>query len=202
VALLPIAAVVMPVSQVSPRLVTRFGVRAVMVAGLVLLASGFVILAQLTESSGYAPFLIGLMVFGVGLAMSSTPATTAIVNSLPLAKQGVASAVNDTTREIGSALGVALLGSIYGTAYTSSVKDSLTALPPKAAHARVGIGGRRTSHCWPNRWPDRRPTRPRRPGCVHRRPQYVAHCRDRRARDRRCPRAVARPSPGRATGRR
>jgi EmrB/QacA subfamily drug resistance transporter len=135
VALLPIAAVVMPVSQVSPRLVTRFGVRAVMVAGLVVLASGFVILAQLTESSGYAPFLIGLMVFGVGLAMSSTPATTAIVNSLPLAKQGVASAVNDTTREIGSALGVALLGSIYGTAYTSSVKDSLTALPPKAAHA-------------------------------------------------------------------
>jgi len=135
VSLLPIAAVVMPVSSLSPRLVVRFGVKAVMVSGLVLLASGFVVIAQLSESSGYVPFLIGLLVFGTGLAMSSTPATTAIVNSLPPAKQGVASAMNDTTREIGSALGVALLGSMYSSAYADSVDDSLANLPAEGAHA-------------------------------------------------------------------
>jgi EmrB/QacA subfamily drug resistance transporter len=134
-ALLPMACVVMPVSQLTPRLVAHFGVRAVMVTGLLLLATGFLALAQLDESSGYLAFLGGLLVFGVGLAMSSTPATTAIVGSLPQAKQGVASAMNDTTREVGSALGIAILGSMYSTGYEDSVGAATTALSPEAAHA-------------------------------------------------------------------
>jgi MFS family permease len=135
VALLPMAFVVMLVSQLTPRLVDRFGVRAVMVTGLLLLATGFLALAQLDETSGYVAFLGGLVVFGAGLALSSTPATTAIVGSLPRAKQGVASAMNDTTREVGAALGIAILGSMYSTGYHDSVRAATTGLPPEAAHA-------------------------------------------------------------------
>lgn len=135
VALMPIMTVVMPVSQLSPRLVARFGVRAVMVTGLTLIATGFLVLAQLDQSAGYLAFLGGLVIFGVGMALSSTPATTAIVSSLPRSKQGVASAMNDTTREVGSALGVALLGSMYSTAYRDSVHGATTALPAEAGHA-------------------------------------------------------------------
>lgn len=134
-ALLPMAALVMPVSQMSPRLVVRFGVRNVMVTGLVMLATGFVVLAQLDASSGYLSFLGGLAIFGVGMALSSTPATTAIVGSLPAAKQGVASAMNDTTREVGSALGIALLGSMYSTGYRDSVDGAVALLPADAGHA-------------------------------------------------------------------
>jgi EmrB/QacA subfamily drug resistance transporter len=134
-ALLPMAALVMPVSQLSPRLVVRFGVRAVMVTGLLMLATGFLVLAQLDPSSGYLSFLGGLAIFGVGMALSSTPATTAIVSSLPAAKQGVASAMNDTTREVGAALGIALLGSMYSGGYQDSVDGAVGQLPAEASHA-------------------------------------------------------------------
>lgn len=134
-ALLPMAALVMPVSQMSPRLVARFGVRAVMVTGLLMLGTGFLVLAQLDASSGYLSFLGGLAIFGIGMALSSTPATTAIVSSLPPAKQGVASAMNDTTREVGSALGIALLGSMYSSGYQDSVDGAVAQLPAEAGHA-------------------------------------------------------------------
>ena len=135
VALLPMIAVVMPTSQLTPRLVGRFGTRVVMVSGLVLMALGFLTLAQLDESSSYLAFIEGLLVFGVGMAVAGTPATTAIVSSLPPAKQGVASAMNDTTREVGSALGIAILGSMFSTGYRDAVGSATTALPPAAAHA-------------------------------------------------------------------
>jgi len=68
------------------------------------------------------------------MALASTPATTAIVSSLPAAKQGVASAVNDVSREFGSALGIALLGSVLNSTYRANVSDATAGLPPEAAH--------------------------------------------------------------------
>jgi hypothetical protein len=68
---------------------------------------------------------------GIGLAM--TPATNAIVSSLPPAKQGVASAVNDTTREIGTALGIAIMGSTFATGYRHALDGHLAGLPAGAA---------------------------------------------------------------------
>ena len=99
------------------------------------MAAGFLALAQLDASSGYLAFMGGLLIFGVGMALAGTPATTAIVSSLPVAKQGVASAMNDTTREIGSALGIAILGSMYATGYHDSIDGATTELPADAAHA-------------------------------------------------------------------
>ncbi len=127
--LLPVAAVIMPMSQAAPRLVARFGTRATMAGGLTALGVGFVVLAQLTAASDYWHFILGVVPFGIGMALSSTPATTAIVSSLPRSKQGVASAMNDTTREVGSALGIALLGSAFNTGYGEHVATSLAAVP-------------------------------------------------------------------------
>jgi EmrB/QacA subfamily drug resistance transporter len=135
VCLLPMAMIVMPMSRVAPHLVERFGPRVVMTAGLSFLAVGLCVMAQLDADSSYWHFLAGLVPFGFGMAFTSTPATTAIVTSLPRAKQGVGSAMNDISRELGSALGIAILGSLFNSAYRESVTGATAALPPDAAHA-------------------------------------------------------------------
>ncbi|BDD84105.1 MFS transporter [Tsukamurella pulmonis] len=132
VALIPVAAVVVPVSLATPRVVDRLGMNVTMGLALVLLAAGFVTVSRMDAGSGYLPFLCGLMIAGVGIGLASSTGTTAIVGSLPIAKQGVASAMNDTTREVGSAIGIALMGAVYSSTYTANLPD-LTGLPPEAA---------------------------------------------------------------------
>jgi hypothetical protein len=132
-ALLPMAVVVMPLSRVAPLLAARVGVRVTGAAGLGLMAAGFVILSMLDSGSDYWQFLIGLLPFGAGMALSGAPATTAIVASLPAEKQGVASAVNDVSRELGGALGIAVLGSVVNTAYRSDLTGATAGLPPAVA---------------------------------------------------------------------
>ncbi|MGV0039979.1 MFS transporter [Mycobacterium colombiense] len=133
VALVPVAVVVVPVSLVTPRLVGRIGLKAVMVIGLVLLGAGLFGISRLTVDSGYWPFLAGLIVSGIGIGLLSSAGTASIVGSLSRDKQGVASAVNDTTREIGSAVGIALMGSIFSSHYRSSLPATVDALPRQAA---------------------------------------------------------------------
>jgi hypothetical protein len=159
VGLLPMAALVMPLSRVAPHVVDRFGPRAVMTAGLTSLGVGLGLMSRLDGSSTYWDFLAGLVVFGFGIAFTSTPSTTAIVSSLPRAKQGVASAVNDVSRELGAALGIAILGSLFNSGYRAAVGDATSALPPEAAHAversagagfavssRLGADGQQLAH--------------------------------------------------------
>jgi len=137
-ALLPLPAVLLPLSRRAPDLAERFGVNRVGAAGLVLLAGGLVLLSRVSVDLIYWRFAIGLVVFAAGMALAATPATTAIVASLPLAKQGVASAVNDTSREFGSALGIALLGSIVNDRYRAGLTGATAALPPEVARRATG----------------------------------------------------------------
>jgi len=137
VAVVPLAVAMMPASTAAARLATRFGGRYVGAAGLALSALGFLWLAQLTVTSSYVPVLIGMVVTGVGLGLGMTPATNAIVESLPVANQGLASAVNDTSREMGGAFGIAIVGSAFTAGYRSHVASGLRNLPaPVAAAAK------------------------------------------------------------------
>jgi hypothetical protein len=82
----------------------------------------------------YLLIAIGQVILGAGLGIAFSPATTTVMNSVPLAKAGIGSAMNDTTRQLGGALGVAVLGTLATNAYLSGVRplrDSLTALPPQ-----------------------------------------------------------------------
>jgi EmrB/QacA subfamily drug resistance transporter len=132
-ALLPMALVVMPLSRLSPHIAARVGVRVTSVAGLSSMAVGFLIFTSLDSGSSYWHFVAGLLPFGAGMALAGSPATAAIVASLPRSKQGVASAVNDVSRELGGALGIAILGSFLNDAYRSSIASSAKTLPASLA---------------------------------------------------------------------
>src|ERR1051325_10614620 len=140
-ALLPMAAVVIPLSRFAPRIAGRVGVRVTGPIGLGLMATGFIVLSTLGTSSSYWHFLAGLLPFGAGMALAGSPATTAIVASLPSHKQGIASAINDVSRELGGALGIAVLGSVLNTAYRTGIQQHASTLPAALAEkARGSLG--------------------------------------------------------------
>ncbi|MFJ8537187.1 MFS transporter [Streptomyces sp. NPDC093591] len=132
-ALVPVALAVLPTSMVTPHLVRKAGMKAVMSVGLFLLAAGLFLISLLDVDSGYLPFLGGLVLAGLGIGLSAADGTSAITGSLGRGQQGVASAMNDTTREVGSAVGIALMGSIYGSHYRDSLPASVDQLPAEAA---------------------------------------------------------------------
>lgn len=132
-AMLPMGVVVITLAPRVHRLVERLGIRAVNASGLGLMAAAFGVLATLGADSAYWHFAAGLVVLGTGMALSTTPATTAIVSALPTSKQGVASAVNDTARELGGALGIAILGSVLNDRYSAGIADATRGLPAEVA---------------------------------------------------------------------
>ena len=121
VSMLPMAASMLPVSRLAPKLAAKFGSRQVCVTGLVLIAAALSIMAQLTASSSYWVLAAGLLVLGGGMGAAMTPATSAITSALPRREQGVASAMNDLSREVGGALGIAVLGSIMTAVYRNQL---------------------------------------------------------------------------------
>ncbi len=133
VALLPLPFVLIPVARRAPVVAARIGFARLGPVGLVLIAAGYVVIGQIGTSMTYWLFAIGIVLFAAGMGLAGTPATTAITESLPVSKQGVASAVNDTARELGSALGIAILGSVLNQAYRSSMADAVTGLPAQVA---------------------------------------------------------------------
>jgi len=96
---------------------------------------------MVSVEGGYWSILPGLLVLGLGIGLLMSPSTTAITESLPEEHQGVASALNDTVREFGGAVGIALLGSVLNAGYRSSVSSSTGSLSPEMAHrVEDGIG--------------------------------------------------------------
>ncbi|WP_329560997.1 MFS transporter [Kitasatospora sp. NBC_01266] len=122
VSVLPMAVAMVPCSRLSPKLSARFGVRRPWLAGLLLVAAGLSVFAQLDRSSPYALIAAALLLLGAGMGLAMTPATTAITDALPPALQNVGSAMNDLSRELGGALGIAVLGSILGASYRSHLQ--------------------------------------------------------------------------------
>jgi hypothetical protein len=86
----------------------------------------------------FRPLLGGLIVLGAGMGLAMTPATAAVTDALPRAKQGVGSAVNDLARELGGALGIAVLGSVLASTYQAQLHPA--GLPePLAEQARSSL---------------------------------------------------------------
>ena len=97
--------------------------------GLVVLAAGAAGFTFLSSGSEYWMFAAALFVFGAGMGLAGPPATEAIVEALPAERQGVASAINDVARELGGALGIALIGSMLTAGYRRGIDDAAASLP-------------------------------------------------------------------------
>jgi DHA2 family multidrug resistance protein-like MFS transporter len=128
----------------SPRsagLVDRYGPARVMALGLTVVAGAFALLTTLTTDTPYLVIGAAFALLGAGMSITAAPATSEIMTSVPLSKAGVGSAVNDTTRELGGALGIALLGSIANSAYRSGIDlDGIQLLARNRAAAEESIG--------------------------------------------------------------
>ncbi len=133
VVLLPMTIVMIPISAVAAPLSMRFGQKLVGGSGIAIGALGLLAFSTLGADSGFGPLLVAQLILAVGIGLAMTPATNAIVSSLPVSKQGVASAVNDTTREIGTALGIALMGSMFNSGYRRALENDLGGLPKDVA---------------------------------------------------------------------
>ena len=138
IATLPFAFVTAGFSPVAMLLMRRFGTKLVVAAGLAVMGTGFLVAATTAVDAPYWGTVIASMtLMAAGLGLTTGPATEAIMGALPPGKAGAGSAVNDTTREVGGTLGVAIVGSVLNSAYGSHALAGLTALgvPAAAAHA-------------------------------------------------------------------
>ncbi|MBI1352221.1 MAG: DHA2 family efflux MFS transporter permease subunit [Actinomycetales bacterium] len=123
----------------------RWGSKLVVGSGLAVMSAGFLIASRVDVDTPYVGLtLVSMVTMAVGLGLATGPATESIMGALPEAKAGVGSAVNDTTRELGGTLGVAVVGSVYASVYGSRLADALTSAgaPPEAvAVARESLAG-------------------------------------------------------------
>ena len=139
----PVALALMAAAPLTPVLVARLGTKIVVVAGLAVIAASLLLITRIgpesSSSSATAMVLIAIVGLGLGLGLALAPATESIMGSVPPERAGVGSATNDTTREVGGALGVAVLGSVLNSVFRTHVQGSVVTrlLPPEAQAAAV-----------------------------------------------------------------
>ena len=149
---LPVAFSIAFASIAAPQIVQRVGTTRVVSAGLTLMAAAFAWVAIANDGATPYSVIAGQMVLlGVGLGFTTAPATESIMGSLSLGKAGVGSAVNDTTRELGSTLGVAVLGSVFSSVYvhalgTKPVYSTLAPSLQRTTRESVSAAGTLASH--------------------------------------------------------
>ncbi|MBJ3812711.1 MFS transporter [Streptomyces flavofungini] len=131
---LPAAGAMLAGSLLSPLLMERFGVRAVMALGLGGLIAGFLLLALSTEPTPYGVVAVVFVALGLGDGLAITAAASVLVAAVPAARAGQAGAVSETSYELGIGLGVALLGSIHGSVYAAHMDG-------RTAQAQESVGG-------------------------------------------------------------
>ena len=123
VRMMPFALTMMIVAPMSARLVERAGTKRVVATGLLLVSIALVSLSFIGRTTPYPTVIVLFCLMSVGMGMTMAPATESVMGSLPREKAGVGSAVNDTTRQMGGALGVAIIGSVSSSIYASQVSS-------------------------------------------------------------------------------
>jgi len=144
VRMLPLAAMLTCASLISTRLAERFGTKVVVAAGLLTVALALTLYMGFEVDSSYGDLVWRIMVMATGVGLVMAPATESIMGSLPRVKAGVGSAVNDATRQVGGALGVAVIGSAMSSVYRPRMSGLLrgTGLPTDVAgHVTNSLGG-------------------------------------------------------------
>jgi EmrB/QacA subfamily drug resistance transporter len=131
---LPVAVGMMATSPNAPKLVFRWGTKWVVVIGSLVIAGSMVLYASNTIMSSFVGGCVVRLFFGIGLGLTSAPATESIMGSLPPSRAGVGSAINDTTRQTGGALGIAVIGTLFLTTY-HHYADKAKGLPVASAAA-------------------------------------------------------------------
>ena len=143
VRLIPYAASMMVTASVAPRIVERLGTKVVMVMGLLVLAVSMMALSLIQVDSSYLHVIAIMALTAMGMGLTMPPATESIMGSLPREKAGVGSAVNDTTRQMGGALGIAVIGSLVASSFSSSMTKAGRAFEltgVQLAEAKEGLG--------------------------------------------------------------
>jgi DHA2 family multidrug resistance protein-like MFS transporter len=140
-ATLPSAAMFVIVSPRSAAIAERIGSGTTMAIGFALVGVGMITMGLISVDSPYLLLVLGMVLMSAGMAVTAAPATGSIMSAVPLNRAGVASAVNDTTRELGGALGIAVFGSIANSAYRANIDlGGLELAPATAASAERSIG--------------------------------------------------------------
>lgn len=128
-ALGPVAVPIVVLGATMHLILPRVGLRTVVALGLLLIAAGLFSMRYLEADSAYIDLVWPFLITSAGIGLCVAPTTSAIMNAVPTEKQGVASAVNDTTREVGAAVGIAVAGSVLAAQYTNSMAPGLSAFP-------------------------------------------------------------------------
>ena len=137
---LPFALAMAAVSPVSPVLAQRLGGRVVIPAGIALMGGGLLDLSTAQVHTAYPPLAVAVAIMGAGMGLVMAPASTIIMTTVPAHQAGAGSAINDTIREVGGALGIAIVGSLAAGVYSSKLASALTAahLPHAVSHVATG----------------------------------------------------------------
>jgi EmrB/QacA subfamily drug resistance transporter len=137
---LPMAPIMIVVAPMTPRLAARFGANRVVAAGLSGVGLGLLMFRGLDAHTPYWYVLLAVIPLVSGMALSMSPMTAAIMSAVPSRRAGAGSAMNDATRELGAALGVAVMGSVAASRYSAQINHLQVALPPAArAQARTSL---------------------------------------------------------------
>jgi len=142
VRLLPFSAVMMFVAPNTPKLVRYLGANKLGAIGLGLVVVGMLGTSIYGVDTAYWQLAITMCILAAGMALTMTPMTTQLMAAVPRDRAGMGSATNDTTRELGGALGVAVLGSLLAGQFASGVGDVVAGLPADVQErAEGGLGG-------------------------------------------------------------
>lgn len=138
--MVPMAVALAGVSVLSARITRRLGTKRTVALGIAVAASGLVFMSQMYDvDTPYSTVVVGQIILAAGMGFAMSPATDSIMGSVPVSKAGVGSAMNDTTRQLGGALGVAVLGTIMNGRYLEGVESLKTALPQLRSDMFEGI---------------------------------------------------------------
>ncbi len=137
---LPFAFATGALSPLSPVLAKRLGNRAVVSAGLALMGLGLLDLSTAGVDTGYPALALAVAIMGAGMGLVMAPASSTIMTTVPAHQASAGSAVNDTIREVGGTLGVAIVGSLAAAAYRSRLSSTLAAhhAPGFVVHIATG----------------------------------------------------------------